>query len=78
MEKDLKNKVYTHSQNFAKNLKLERESRNLTQREIAEMMSIKTQSYQAYESGMSLPSAENLLKLSILLDLSIDELFEIK
>lgn len=78
MEKDLKNKTYLHIEKFAKNLRFERESRNLTQKEVAESIGIKTQSYQAYESGVSLPTAENLLKLALIFDLSLDELFEIK
>lgn len=77
MERNLNNKVYNHCKNFAKNLKLERTSKGLTQKDIADNLGIKTQSYQAYESGLSLPSAENLLKLAIVLDLSIDELFEL-
>lgn len=78
MEKNLNNKVYNHCKSFAKNLRFERVSRNLTQKAIADAIGIKTQSYQAYESGISLPSSENLLKLAILLEISIDELFELK
>lgn len=77
MEKNLNNNVYTHCKTFAKNLKLERLSRGFTQKQIAEMIGVKTQSYQAYESGVSLPNLENLLKLSLVLELSIDDLFEL-
>ena len=71
------NSVYDYCKNFAKNLKCERESKNLTQKEIADQLNIKTQSYQAYEAGVSLPTAENLIKLALVLDISIDELFEL-
>ena len=62
---------------FAKNLKLERVAKGLTQKEFAEMLDIKPQSYQAYEKGVTLPTVENLIKISMLLNLSLDELFEI-
>jgi len=78
MDKDLKNNVYNHLEKFAKNLKFERESRHLTQKDVADKLGIKTQSYQAYEGGISLPTTENLIKLSLIFDLSLDELFEIK
>ena len=77
MEDTLLNRVYKHSKSFAKNLKLEREIRNLTQKELADMLGISKQSYWGYESGISMPTLENLLKISLLFDLSLDELFEI-
>jgi len=78
MESSFNNKIYDHCKVFAKNIKFERKSRGLTQKDIADAVGIKVQSYQAYESGVSLPSAENLLKIAILLEISIDELFELK
>lgn len=78
MEHNLNNKVYNHCKIFARNIKFERNSKGLTQKEVADALGIKTQSYQAYESGISLPSSENLLKLAIVLEVSIDELFELK
>ena len=78
MKKSLNNKVYEHCKTFAKNIRFERNSKGLTQKEIADAIGIKTQSYQAYESGVSLPSSENLLKLAIILEVSIDKLFELK
>ena len=73
----MKNKLYKHLELFAKNLKVERTSRNLTQKQIADMLEIRTQSYQAYEKGITLPSAENLLKIAIVLEISLDDLFEL-
>ena len=71
MDKEIKK----FCENFAKNLKEERKVKNLTQKQVAEMINIKTQSYQAYESGVSLPTVENLLKLAKVLDLSLEDLF---
>lgn len=64
--------------NFSKNLKLERKLKGLTQKAVANMLEIAPQSYQAYESGMAMPTVENLLKLSTIFNVSLDELFEIK
>ena len=49
-----------------------------TIKQMAEKMNIKTQSYQAYECNISMPTAENLLKIVEILNISLDELFEIK
>ena len=78
MERSLNNKVYGHCKAFAKNIRFERNSKGFTQKEIADLLGIKTQSYQAYEAGISLPTSENLLKLAIVLEVSIDELFELR
>lgn len=75
---NLKNELYSYFNNFSKNLKKEREQKNLTQKQLASSIGITTQSYQAYEAGLTLPTVENLLKLSLILDISLDELFEIK
>lgn len=63
--------------NFSKNLKFERKARKLTQRDVAQLLGIKTQSYQAYESGISMPTVENLLKIASIFKVSIDDLFEL-
>lgn len=74
----MKEKIYKYVENFSKNLKNERKIRKLTQKQVADSLGIKTQSYQAYETCIAMPTVENLLKISIFFDLSIDELFEIK
>ncbi|MBO5954633.1 MAG: helix-turn-helix transcriptional regulator [Clostridia bacterium] len=74
----MKEKIYKYCKNFSKNLKIERKSRNLTQKQVAEAIGIKTQSYQAYENNVALPSAENLLKIVTFFEISLDDLFEIK
>ncbi|MBQ9792061.1 MAG: helix-turn-helix transcriptional regulator, partial [Clostridia bacterium] len=35
------------------------------------------QSYQAYESGLTMPTAENLLKICLVLNVTLDYLFEL-
>ncbi len=69
---------YKYCKNFATNLKIERLARKLTQKQVAESIGIKTQSYQAYENNVSMPNLVNLLKLVELFNVSIDDLFEIK
>ncbi len=76
--KYMKEKIYKLCKNFAKNLKAERKAKGLTQKQVADLIDIKTQSYQAYESNISMPNAENLLKLALIFDISIDELFELR
>lgn len=74
MEKE----ILKYYQNFSKNIKLERLSKQLSQKQVAEKLGIKTQSYCTYESGLTIPTVENLLKLSLFFNLSLDDLFEIK
>ena len=74
----MKEQIYKLNMNFSKNLKTERIANNMTQKCFAEKIGIKTQSYQAYESGISMPTVENLLKICLILNVSLDYLFEIK
>ncbi len=71
-------KLYKYCKNFAKNIKLERRAGNLTQKQVAQQIGITPQSYQSYEAGESTPTLINLLKLCVLFDCSLDELFEIE
>ena len=72
----MKQKIYEYCKTFSKNLKNERLACNMTQKQVAEKMGIKTQSYQAYENNISLPTVENLLKLSLIFNVSLNDLFE--
>ena len=74
----MKEIFYKYCKNFAKNLKIERKARKMTQQQVAEAIGIKTQSYQAYENNIALPTVINLLQLVDLFQISIDDLFEIK
>lgn len=70
-------KIYKYLKNFSKNLKMERLARKLTQKQVAEHLGIRTQSYQAYENNVSMPNVVNLLQLSDFFGISIDDLFEL-
>lgn len=51
-----------------------REAVGLNQYELAARMGVKQASVSAWETGQSYPTAKNLLKLSVILDCSVDEL----
>ncbi len=51
-----------------------RESRGMLQYELAARMGVKAASVSAWENDQSYPTAENLLKLAVILDCSVDEL----
>lgn len=74
-EKEIK--IYKNMQSFSKNLKSERLAKGYTQKEMANLLSIRPQSYQAYEVGLSYPTCENLIKIAVILDISLDQLFDI-
>ena len=50
-----------------------REAAGLRQYELAERMGVKQASVSAWESGLAMPSAANLLKLADVLDCTVDE-----
>ena len=62
--------------NLAKNLKALRLQYGYTQKQVAEKLGIATQSYQAYEWGVNVPSLQNFIKLARLYDVSLDDLLE--
>lgn len=53
-----------------------RVEKNMTQKEIADKVGVKLTTYNAYEKGVSEPCAEILVRLSIVLDISTDELLQ--
>lgn len=59
---------------ISSNIKKYREAQHLTQEELAKQMNISRQSISKWERGDTLPSIENLIYLSELLELSLDEL----
>jgi len=63
-----------HILNLCTALKQFRTVSGLTQKQIADKMGIKYQSYQAYEMGISVPTLQNLLKLCKIYDTTPDEL----
>ena len=59
---------------ISSNIKKYREEKDFTQEELASRMNISRQSISKWERGDALPSIDNLIRLSELLDLSLDEL----
>lgn len=64
--------------NFRNNIKNNRKLLNLTQEDIAQKLGIISQSYQAYESGQSVPGLERFLKLCEIFDITPNDLLEIE
>lgn len=52
-----------------------REKINKTQKEIAELIGVTTQTYQNYELGKREPDFETLIKIADIFNASLDELF---
>ena len=57
-------------------IKFYRNKRNLTQEQMANMLSVSRQTYINYESGEAEPSFETLIKISSILKTSIDDLLD--
>lgn len=55
-------------------LKEERNERDLTQKQIADMLKITRTAYTAYETGQNIPPIEILVKLADFYKISLDEL----
>ena len=60
---------------FAENLKAIRKKRNMTQEELAEVLSVSRQAISKWESGFGYPETEKLLLLAKELNVSLDYLF---
>ena len=60
---------------FGARLREVRKIKKLTQKELAEQIGIKQNSYSDWETGKNEPSIENLVKLADLFDVSLDWLF---
>lgn len=59
---------------FTDKLKALRKEKKLTQKELAEKIGIKQNSYSDWETGKNEPNLENIVKLSKILDTTTDEL----
>ncbi len=64
-------------QEFRKEIIALRKANGYTQKFVAESIGIKTQCYQAYESGVSVPTFQNFIKLALFFELSPNELLGI-
>ena len=60
---------------FAENLKHIRKKRNITQEQLADILSVSRQAVSKWESGFGYPETEKLLILSRELEVSLDYLF---
>ena len=70
----MKEVLFKYFNNFKENIKIERQNLKLSQKQVADKLGIKTQSYQAYEGGLTMPTMENFLKLCIVFNVSPNEL----
>ena len=76
MERKIKKQIETLHKTLCE-LRASMQHRNgkpWTQQDVADLLGIRYQSYQAYERGVSTPSLENLLKLAEIYDVSLDYL----
>lgn len=60
--------------NFTEKLRKSRKAAHLTQKNISDKLGISERAYQHYEAGTREPNIEILLQLSIILNISLDEL----
>ncbi len=70
----MKEDLIKYFNTFKTSIKLERVNLKLSQKDMAEKIGITTQSYQAYESGLTMPTMENFLKLCKILNITPNEL----
>lgn len=61
-------------ENFNENLRIAREQRGLTQKEVAEGVGVAKSTYSLYESGAREPNVQTIKKLADLLKTSADKL----
>ncbi len=64
------------NKNFGNNLKRLRESKNLTQEELAELIGVEYQTISRIETGLYFTSYENLQKIAQALNVTIADLFD--
>jgi len=62
--------------NLGEKLKIYRERKNMTQKEVAEYLELEPAAISKYESGMREPNIESLKKLSEIFEVSLDELLK--
>ena len=59
---------------FNENLKLAREKRNMTQKEVADQIGVAKSTYSLYESGNREPNVQTIKKIADILRISADDL----
>ena len=60
---------------FAEKLKLLRKQENMSQEQLAAKLGVSRQAVTKWETGAGIPDIENILSISKLFDISMDELF---
>lgn len=60
--------------NFGKKVKLLRKGRNLTQKQLADMLGVAVSAISSYESGIRYPSYDGLIRLARIFHVSTDYL----
>lgn len=61
---------------FCENLKNIRKENNLTQKQVAQSLGVVESCYANWEQGRTEPNIEMLRKLSVIFDVSVDELIK--
>lgn len=64
--------------NISQNFKTFRESRNLTQKQLADIIGISHQMISQIETGFRPPSAKNILDIALALNCTTDEIYGLK
>ena len=59
---------------FQENLRLKRRERGLSQEELASRLHVVRQTISKWEKGQSVPDAEQLIKLAVILETTVSEL----
>lgn len=70
----LTKKVFSVGKKFNENLKMAREQKNLTQKEVADSIGVAKSTYSLYESGEREPNVQTIKKIADTLNVSADEL----
>ncbi len=74
----MEEKIRIYCENIKNELVTLRKSYRFTQKDVAKQLGITHQSYQAYESGLTVPTLQNFLKLCLVFDVSPNELLGMK
>ena len=59
---------------FAENLKMLRKQAGMSQEQLAEKLGVSRQAVTKWETGAGIPDIENIMAISMLFDISIDDL----
>ncbi len=74
----MEKQIEKYLSSFKKELISLRKMNEWTQKQVATQIGITMQSYQAYESGVAVPTLQNFLKLAILFEITPNELLGIE